>query len=324
MADNPSVPVTSRITPLLAVAILATCFVVCLPAAADAGPWRGLAKRIASVSHPDSTAVLVLFDADVAEGLRSELPRSFAVVPFKYPDVQGGDAIAPQQLGQLYREASIALERFSDVWVVGRPLKSSQQTRVARFAEMAASAFRSRVLRDTSKAPGGSMTVSRWLDRPGGVAERLRMRRSMAYADSVIAAGPPKRVPITRPFSASELAVDPDTLALYLTKLPDTTYYSIGGCSEVELVFWNASERLGQLGPGVVPALVTRNADPNPFVRERVQDALLLVTQDERIMARTNGEYLKFYDQPAASSASVVNAWWAKFGHFWASADSTR
>ena len=150
------------------------------------------------------------------------------------------------------------------------------------------------------------------------------MRRSMAYADSVLAAGIPKPAPITRPFSASELAIDPDTLSIYLARLPDTTFYSIGGCSDGELALWNASERLGHMGPGVVPALVEHIADPDPFVRERVQDALTFVTEDERIMARTNGEYLKFYDRPADSSARIVRAWWAKFSHFWAAADSAR
>ena len=70
--------------------------------------------------------------------------------------------------------------------------------------------------------------------------------------------------------------------------------------------------------------LVERMADRSPFVRERIQEALLLVTQDERILARTNGEYLKFYDRPASSSREIVAAWWAKFGHYWVQSDITR
>ena len=150
------------------------------------------------------------------------------------------------------------------------------------------------------------------------------MSRAQAHADSVLARGIPKPIPITRPFTPSELDVNPDTLSFYVAMLADTSFYSIGGCSDVEIVVWDASERLGQLGPGVVPALVERIADPNPFVRERVEYALLLATQDERIMARTNGEYLKFYDQPASSSRDIVGAWWAKFSHYWVPADSTR
>jgi hypothetical protein len=150
------------------------------------------------------------------------------------------------------------------------------------------------------------------------------MSRARGYADSVLARGIPKPIPIVRPFDPSELEINPDTLSFYVGRLADTSFYSIGGCSEVELVFWSASERLGQLGPGVVPVLVERMADPTPFVRERVQEALLLATQDERILARTNGEYLKFYDQPESSTRDIVGAWWAKFGHFWGSADSTR
>ncbi len=150
------------------------------------------------------------------------------------------------------------------------------------------------------------------------------MSRAQAYADSVLAGGIPKPIPITRPFTPSELEIDPDTLSFYVARLADTSFYSIGGCSEVEIAVWNASERLGQLGPGVVPVLIQRTADPNPFVLERVQEALLLATQDERILARTNGEYLRFIDQPASSSRNIVGAWWAKFGRYWVPADSTR
>jgi hypothetical protein len=78
------------------------------------------------------------------------------------------------------------------------------------------------------------------------------------------------------------------------------------------------------MGPGVVPELVKRIADPSPFVRERVQEALLYATQDDRILARTGGEYLKFYDQPSRSPRDMVETWWAKYGHYWTPADSTR
>jgi hypothetical protein len=146
----------------------------------------------------------------------------------------------------------------------------------------------------------------------------------MAHADSVLARGIPTPIPITRPFTPTELALDPDTLSFYVTRLADTSFYAIGGCPEVELVFWNAPERLGQMGPGVVPELVKRIADPSPFVRERVQEALLYATQDDRILARTGGEYLKFYDQPSRSPRDMVETWWAKYGHYWTPADSTR
>jgi hypothetical protein len=73
----------------------------------------------------------------------------------------------------------------------------------------------------------------------------------------------------------------------------------------------------------VLPVLVEHIGDPDPFVQERVQDALSSATQDDRIMARTDGEYLRFYDQPG-SPQDVVGRWWAKFGHFWTTADSAR
>jgi hypothetical protein len=323
-ADNLRMTMRTRILGPLVIALVAICTSGLRPAGGGEEPWRGLAKRIMSRSRPDSTAVLVLFDEDVVDSLRSRLPKSFKVVPFRHPDVPNNDAFGPPQLGQMFREASAATEARPELWVVGRTMGSTARTRAARFAEQAASQARRRVLRDSVKTPLGTVQISYWVDRPGGVAERVGIRESLAYAESVMARGIPKPTPITDPFTLSELKTDPDTLSLYVDRLADTTFYSIGGCSDVEIVFWNASERLGQLGPGVLPVLVERMTDHNPFVRERVQDALRHATQDERILARTNGEYLKFYDQPAGSSREIVAAWWTKFGHFWVPADSTR
>ena len=146
------------------VALLASCARGFGSPAWSDGPWRGLAERISAASVPDSTAVLVLFDDDVIEGLRSQLPRSFRIVPFRYADLSHDEAVAPQQLGQMYGETSLALERFTDVWVVGRPSETPGKVRAARFAEMAASTIRKRVLLDTANAPGvtGS-SVGGWI-----------------------------------------------------------------------------------------------------------------------------------------------------------------
>jgi hypothetical protein len=316
--------VRARIAVLLTIVLVAifTCWL--RPAGGDEDPWRGLAKSIMSTGRPDSTAVLALLDEDAVESLRSQLPTSFKVVPIGHPDVPSNDAFVRAQLGQMYREVSAATRSYPDLWVVGTPSGSTRRMQAARIAELAASLIRSRVLRDSVRTPRGTVVFSRWVDRPGGAAQRAEMSRAQAYADSVLARGTPKPIPIRRPFDPSELEINPDTLSYYVGRLADTSFYSIGGCSEVELVSWSASERLGELGPGVVPALIERMADPNPFVRERVQEALLFVTQDERVLARTNGEYLKFYDRPASSSRDIVKAWWAKYGHFWVSADSSR
>jgi len=293
---------------------------------ADGGedPWRVLVKRITATSQADSTAVLVLFDEDVIEALRSQLPRAFTIVPFRHPDAPRHDAFVPAQLGQMYQEASASMQNCSDVWVVGRVAGPTVRSRVARFAYMAASMNRICILRDSVRTSRGTVAFSRWVDRARGVAQRVQMRQAIAYADSVLACGIPKPIPITRPFTPTELALDPDTLSFYVARLADTSFYAISGCPEVELVFWNAPERLGQMGPGVVPMLVKRIADPSPFVRERVQEALLYATQDDRILARTGGEYLKFYDQPSRSPRDIAETWWAKYGHYWTLADSTR
>ena len=313
---------SSRVCALIAsVAICACAF---RSAAAREQPWPGLAKRIESASNPDSTAVLVLFDQDVLDSLRSRLPRSFAIVPFRHPGVPQHDVFAPAQLGSMYRAATTATGEYPEVWVIGRRAGPTARPRAARIADTAVSLLRRRVLRDSVSTARGMVTFSRWVDRPGGAAQRAAMQRAQAFADSVIELGVPKPTPITSPFTRSELHVDPDTLSYYLAELADTSFYSIGGCSEVEITNWNAPERLGQLGPGVIPVLVERIADPDPFVRERVQEALLYATQDERVLSRTGGEYLKFYDRPDVLPRDIVRAWWASFGHYWSPTGSIR
>jgi hypothetical protein len=281
---------------------------------------QGLVERILATSRPDSTAVLVVADRALLEELFELTTRSIAVLPIALPS----SSPTPAQIGQMFRETSLATLKYTDVWVVGGSADPKTSKRVGAVAEMAARMSRARVLRDSVRTPRGTVTFTRWVDLPRGVAQRTETRRALAAGDSILAHGVRKRVPITIPFTRSELALDRDTVAYFVARLADTSFYSIGGCDEVEIVTWDASEKLGQLGPGIVPILVQRISDPDPFVRERIQDALLFATQDERILARTGGDYLKFYDQPEGSARDIAEAWWSKFGHFWALADSTR
>lgn len=153
----------------------------------------------------------------------------------RHPDVPQHDAFVPLQLGRMYREGSAVTGRCPDVWVVGRRSISPGRKRAARFADMVASMLRRQVFRDSLDTFQGRLEFSRWVDRPGGVALRADMAQAQAWAESVLAVGIPKPTPITRPFSPSELQIDPDTLSFYIAKLPDTSFYSIGGCSDVEI-----------------------------------------------------------------------------------------
>ena len=300
--------------------LIATSACPCNANASDADPLRTLVGRIRATSRPESTAVLVVSDRVLLEGFLDLSRGAIAVFPIALPN----DNPTAAQIGQVFRETSAATMNYTDVWVIGISTEPRTTRRVGAIAEMAARLSRIRVLRDSVRTSRGTVTFTLWADLPGGAARRAETRRALASADSVLAHGGPRPIPITRPFTRGELAVDPDTASWYAAHLADTSFYSIGGCSEVELVMWDASEKLGQMGPGIVPILVQRIADPNPFVRERVQDALMLATQDERILARTGGEYVKFYDQPNRAPRDIVDAWWAKFGHFWTPADSTR
>ena len=298
---------------------VAACVLSPVASASGADPVRALVGRIAATTRPDSTAVLVVSDRAVLEDLFALSARAIAVLPIALPNTSP----TPPQIGQMFRETSAATITCASVWVVVSVADQRTSRRAAMVAEMAAKMSRTRVLRDSIKTNRGTVMFSHWVDMPGGMAQRLETHRALAIADSILAHGGPTRIPITRPFTRSELAVDPDSVSRYVALLADTSFYSIGGCSEVELVTWDASEKLAQMGPGVVPILIERIADPDLFVRERVQDALMSATQDERILARTGGEYLKFYDQPDRPPHDIVEAWWAKFQHFWTPADST-
>ena len=309
-----------RIPPWSIVLSIATCLLSTHARASGSDPLHDLVGRILATSKPESTAVLVVSDRALLEDLLRLSARAIAVIPVALPNPSPTQA----QIGQMFRETSAATTAFTDVWVVSSHADPRASRRAGAVAELAARLSRTRVLRDSVKTSRGTAMFSRWVDVPGGVAQRAETRRRLAQSDSIMAHGGPKPIPITVPFARSELAVNPDTLSFYMAHLADTSFYSIGGCSDVEIVMWSASEKLGQMGPGVVPVLVRRIADPDPFVRERVQDALSFVTQDERILARTDGDYLKYYDQPDRDPRDIIKAWWQKFGHFWLPADSTR
>jgi len=172
---------------------------VCVLSCADARkePWRALTARIASTSDPNSTAVIVLFDRDFFEYVRSRLPKTFKVVPFQHPAVPESDAFLPLQVGRMYREASAGTADRPDVWVVGRRSGSTGREHAARFADRAAFMNRRRVLRDSLDTFQGTLEFSRWVDWPGGVAQRVAMLRGQAWADSVLAARGPQAPVIT-------------------------------------------------------------------------------------------------------------------------------
>lgn len=155
-------------------------------------PWRALVARIASTSDPDSTTVVVLFDDDLFKYVRSRLAKRFKVVPFRHPAVPLSDAFLPLQVGRMYREASAATADRPEVWVVGRRTGSTGRKHAARFADMAAFMNRRRVLRDSLDTFQGTLELSRWVDQPGGVAQRVAMLRGQAWADSVLAARGPQ------------------------------------------------------------------------------------------------------------------------------------
>src|SRR6185503_10115187 len=111
--------------------------------------------------------------------------KSFKVVPFRHPAVPESDAFLRLQVGRMYREASTATGDRPNVWVVGRRSGSTGRKHAARFADMAASMLRRRVLRDSLDTFQGTLEFSRWVDRPGGVAQRLDMARGQAWAESV-------------------------------------------------------------------------------------------------------------------------------------------
>jgi hypothetical protein len=115
--------------------------------------------------------------------------------------------------------------------------------------------------------------------------------------------------------------VDRDTLALYLGRLGDRSFYRHYGDEDEPGTLWIAAERLGQLGPGVIPALMARVDAPDEHERMLVHFALMLASHDEAILARTGGEYADpegvLEGAPHDRNAAIARAWWAKHRHFW-------
>lgn len=136
---------------------ISTC--ICVLACTDERnePWRAVAARIETTGNPDSTAVLVLSDADLFDRVRSRLPQGFKAVPFRYPDHPRHEGFGALQFRDMYREASAATRRYPDIWVIGLRSNSPAKKRAARFAEAVASSHRSRVLSDTLDTSEGTL-----------------------------------------------------------------------------------------------------------------------------------------------------------------------
>jgi len=97
-------------------------------------PWRAAAQRIASVSDPAHTAVIVTFDHEAFTFYNRKLPQPYAVFPAAHPDVPFHDAYTPGQLDTIERTLRDSTTRFDETWVIVRSPNSPVRKEIARRA----------------------------------------------------------------------------------------------------------------------------------------------------------------------------------------------
>lgn len=131
--------------------------------------WRDVVARVAAVSAPESTAVIVTFDPDPFEFYNQRLPHRYRVVPFAHPDVPFHDAWTDAQLAEMDRAVRDATRDAADVWVVIRSPNSPPRKLVARMADSVAASGRELALRDSLDSYQGKLRIRRWRSVDRGV-----------------------------------------------------------------------------------------------------------------------------------------------------------
>jgi len=113
-----------------------------------------------------------------------------------------------------------------------------------------------------------------------------------------------------------------DTIQLYVAKLHDRTFWTPYGEEQEPSKWWLAAERLGELGAPAIPSLMNTLADPDSFSVMLALYSLLLASQDPRVLARTNGEYVRYQGVVLDSTRNAMHkeialGWWAKYRGLW-------
>lgn len=114
---------------------------------------------------------------------------------------------------------------------------------------------------------------------------------------------------------------DEDKAHYYASRLADRGFVDVYGGEEHPRVWYIAAEQLGQLGKPAVPVLYALIDTQDEYELMLVLYALQLATQDARLMAETNGEYVQLTTSldPTANTVNreIALRWWEQHGWQW-------
>ena len=86
--------------------------------------------------------------------------------------------------------------------------------------------------------------------------------------------------------------LDNEEISFYIEKLPDRDFVDVYGDDENPKTWYTAAEELGQMGADAIPALVQRLHTEDEYELMLVVYALMLASQDARVMDATQDDYL--------------------------------
>jgi len=87
--------------------------------------------------------------------------------------------------------------------------------------------------------------------------------------------------------------LDNEEISFYIEKLPDRDFVDVYGDDENPKTWYTAAEELGQMGADAIPALVQRLHTEDEYELMLVVYALMLASQDARVMDATQDDYLQ-------------------------------
>jgi hypothetical protein len=283
-----------------------------------------MVATVAARSDPARTTVVVPFDPDPFMYYNDRLERPFRVVAYAHPEVPFHDAWTPEQLVEMFRAAQDSTRGPGDVWIVVRSPNSGARRQVMRMAAASVAPAREPGPRDSLLSVQGPLRFRLWRDLPEGARRRAAMVGDLMEAAEGAPSREAQRPVITAPFTRAELAANSDSIRFYVGKLRDPAFVEIFEHDGDQRRWYTAAEKLGSYGAASVPALMARLESDSDFERMQVVYALLLATQDERVLARTGGEYVNpgmvLDGSDSRRGAAVARAWWQEHGHFWTDA----
>jgi hypothetical protein len=112
-----------------------------------------------------------------------------------------------------------------------------------------------------------------------------------------------------------------DEVHYYISRLADRRFVETYGGTEHPRPWYIAAERLGQIGEPAIPLLVSRLDTSDAYELMLALYALMLASQDPRLMTRTGGDYVELgsvlTEESNAENRATAQAWWQRHGWRW-------